>query len=191
MNIELNFGTLVGIIAIIISIVSVYFAYKSAKHTRDTVIGATVLGIMETYNSEDIKLGIQHLYNFKNENIETYALNRYTFGELYLEKISESSKEWAYRRKLLLFWTRIGVLLKTNILSEEIIFTLFPNVEIIEILEPIDVALSGKYNAESDQYIGFVYRKWKKWKKTFKVRRDMELPLDVKSYNENKSLKIK
>lgn len=179
---------ILSISAVIISLLSVYFAAKSAKHAKDAILSATIFDIHNTYNQQDMMAGIQYLFKLRNDNLEEFCKNPYSFAKKYVSIVDESSKEWYYRRVVLLFWSRIGILLKTGLLSEDLVFTLFPNVEVIEILEPIEVALADKYGGQGDLYIPLVYRKWEKWKKHAKLSKDMELPIHSLSIEKSKKI---
>jgi hypothetical protein len=169
-------------VATIISLLSVYFAYDSAQQARNSVLASTILELHSVYNQEDMKAGIQYLFTLRDNNHEEFQKNSYNFAKAYVDRVDESSKEWYYRRVVLLFWSRIGVLLKTGLLTEDIVFTLFPNVEVLEILEAIEVVLAEKYNAQGDQYIALVFRRWKKWKRHKKISKEMRLPLNPSKY---------
>jgi hypothetical protein len=182
----MGFETALSIIAIIIATVSVYFSARSARHARDAVVGTMIMELLNSYDQEEMKEGVRYLFNLRNENYDDFRKNPYAFAREYLDNVDESSKEWYHRRVVVLFWSRIGVMLKTGVLSEDIAFTLFPNVEVIEILEPIEVALVDKYGGMGDQYIPLVYRRWEKWKKKEKFDEDMQLPLDPEAYSASK-----
>lgn len=176
-------------IATVISLVSVYFAYASAQQARNSVLGSTILELHNVYNQEDMKAGIQYLFKLRNNNYEEFQKNPYSFAKVYINQVDESSKEWYYRRVVLLFWSRVGVLLQTRLLSEDIVFTLFPNVEVIEVLEAIEVALADKYKAKGDQYIPLVFRRCKKWKERTKINKEIQLPLNPYKYYLSKNNK--
>lgn len=182
----MGFEVILSFIATAVSLLSVYFAYASAQQARNSVLGSTILELHNAYNQEDMRAGIQYLFQLRNNNYEEFQRNPYSFAKAYISRVDELSKEWYYRRVVLLFWSRVGILLKTGLLTEDIVFTLFPNVEIIEILEAIEVALADKYNAEGDQYIPLVFRRWKKWKERMKINKEMQLPLNPYKYSLSK-----
>lgn len=179
-------GIFLSVFATVVSLVSVYFSAKSARHAKDAVISSIILDIIQAYTEDDVRKGIRHLFKSRNDDYDLFRNNRYEWARKYLEKVDEDSEDWRSRRKVLFFWNRIGALLKTGLLSEDLVFTLFPNVEIIEILEAIEIVFAEKYSGIGDRYIGLVYKKWQKWLKKAKHTKELLIPLDPQAYAKSK-----
>lgn len=182
MSIEIT----LALLSLIISLASAYFAARSVRYARDSIISSVILEVSKAFDEESMKEGNRYLFNLRNSNYEEFSRNPYGFARSYLDKVDESSKEWYYRRTVARFWSRIGALLKTGLLSEDLVFTLFPDVDVIEILEPIEMAMVDKFGIKGDPYIALVYRRWQSWKKKVKYSEEMQLPLNPQSYSASK-----
>ena len=176
------------LLSLIISLASAYFAARSVRYARDSIVSSVILEVSKAFDEESMKESNRYLFDLRNSNHEEFSQNPYIFARSYLDKVDESSKEWYYRRTVARFWSRIGALLKTGLLSEDLVFTLFPDVDVIEILEPIEMAMAmvDKYGIKGDPYIALVYRRWQSWKKKAKYSEEMHLPLSPQAYSASK-----
>jgi hypothetical protein len=172
----------IGIIAALIAILSAYFAAKSAKHAKDSVSSSVILELSKTFHDEKISRGNKYLFDLRNENYTEFTKNPYAFAKTYLKNVDTNSENWHNRRAVARFWNSVGVFLKTGLLTDDLAFTLFPDVEVIEILEPIEMAMVDEYGIKGDPYMAFVYRKWQKWQKKAKADDDMKLPINTEQY---------
>lgn len=179
----MSLETGIGIIAALIAMLSAYFAAKSAKHAKDTVSGSIILELSKTFHDEKVGKGNKYLFDLRNENYDEFAKNPYTFAKAYLKNVDTNSDNWHNRRTVARFWNSVGVFLKTGLLSDDLAFTLFPDVEVIEILEPIEMAMVNEYGIKGDPYLVYVYRRWQKWKAKAKVDDDMKLPMNPEQYS--------
>jgi hypothetical protein len=86
--------------------------------------------------------------NLRRENSVEFEENPYSFARKYIERTSQESKEYNYRRRVAHFLGYLASLIKNRIIDEQLLFSVIdPSLLLsqIEILEPIEVAISEKY----------------------------------------------
>lgn len=185
---------IIAIISAITAFISINVANKASKYSRNSVITNILIKLRESYSTPEMTKAVHYLMNLKAKNTHEFNKNPYSFARKYLAKISPDSEEWEMRRMVSHFYNHVASLVENKLVNEEEIFAIWGinQIEIIELLEPIETIIGEKYYPrdslpyDEDWLALRLLEKCKKWNKKRlkrkKYKGSFTLPINTELY---------
>jgi hypothetical protein len=122
--------------------------HLQAQDSRKQLTASVLLELRQIYSTDEMNRAVHYIGQLRRSSAAEFQENRYAFARRYIQGINPVSAEWAMRRKVSHFYSDVAALIEADCLNVDDLFTSYgTSFEVIEFLEPIEVAIAEELNA--------------------------------------------